>query len=175
MGTTDHLLSLGQQARADGRLDDARKFFAEAAALSRDHGQTLALVDSLKGVGRIERDSGNFDLALASYEEAAAICRSEGQALRLAHTLRHVGDILAQQGNVVAAHERCQDALQIYREHGGGQPLDVANAIRSVALVTEQFNDSETARPLWEEAKGLYASVHVWAGVEECDAHLVSN
>jgi tetratricopeptide (TPR) repeat protein len=172
MRTVDQLLSLGQQARADGRLEDARRLFAQAAALSRDQGQTLALVDSLKGVGRIERDNGNFDLALASYEEAAAICRSEGQALLYAHTLRHVGDILAEQGNVVAAHEKCQDALQIYREHGGGQPLDVANAIRSCALLAEQFDGGEAAKPLWEEAKSLYASVQVWAGIEECDAHL---
>lgn len=171
MRSFDQLLSLARQAQVERRLSDARSYLAEAVTLPRDHEQALQLIESLKGVARAERDAGNLDGAQASYEEVAAICQSERHDLLFAHTLRHVGDILAQKGDFIGAREKCWAALQIYRESQEGRSLDVANAIRSCALLEERF-DTAAAIPLWQEAKSLYASIGVLEGVEECNLHL---
>jgi tetratricopeptide (TPR) repeat protein len=171
MRSVDQLLSRARQAQAELRLSDARNYLAEAITLPRNHEQALQLIELLKGVGRVERDAGNLEVAQASYQQAAAICESECDALLFAHTLRNVGDILAQRGDVVGAREKCWSALQIYRVSQDAPALDVANAIRSCALLEEQV-DHAAAIPLWQEAKGLYASAGVLAGVEECNRHL---
>lgn len=171
MRSFDQLLSLARQAQAERRLSEARSYLAEAGTLPRSREQALQLIESLKDVGRVERDAGNLDASQASYEDAAAICQSECHTLLFAHTLRHVGDVLAQRGDFAGAREKCWAALQVYRESRDGQALDVANAIRSFALLEEQFDDA-AAIPLWQEAKSLYASAGVLAGVEECNSHL---
>ena len=132
----------------------------------------MRTVHQLLSLARRARADLRLADALAGYEEAAAICRREGDALLLAHALRHVGDVLAQLGKVVEARAKCQAALQIYRENPQSQALDVANAIRSCALLEEQLEGPAIARPLWLEARGLYASANVQPGVEECNFHL---
>ncbi len=174
MLTTDQILAQLHTARSEGRLAEARSLASQAAAIARSDGTTTDLAESLKAVGRIDRDEGNFEKALASYEDAAELYRNAGTALKLAHTLRHVGDIQSELGNFSAARDACSTALQIYRLAQDAPPLDLANAIRSCALLEEHFNGRLKARPLWEEAKTLYASVEVWAGVDECAAHLSS-
>ena len=51
-------------------------------------------------------------------------------------------------------------------------PLDVANAVRPLAILSEEAGDTEAARRLWEEARDLYEACGVQAGVDECSERL---
>ena len=66
----------------------------------------------------------------------------------------------------------CDEALAIYRAHPETQPLDLANAIRSMAVLKQETGDRRRAIALWSEARELYASLQVDAGVKECTARL---
>ncbi len=65
-----------------------------------------------------------------------AILRTIGQPLRLAHTIRHLGDVYNDDGNRRAAEPCYREALEIYRAHPDAPRLDLANAIRSLAVLT---------------------------------------
>ena len=98
--------------------------------------------------------------ALENYKKAVAETR-----LKLAHTIRHLGDVYREQGHPQEA-ERCyEEALAIYRAHPEAPPLDLANAIRAMALLK---NTSE----LWTEAKDLYEHCGIPAGVAACERRL---
>jgi tetratricopeptide (TPR) repeat protein len=122
---------------------------------------------ALKGLGQIERDLHHGDAALQHYEEAAEIYRAESDPLKLAHTVRHVGDIHQDAGRLKLAEPCYREALAIYRAHAETPPLDLANAIRSLALLKSNTGEAAQARALWEEARNLYAMVNVEAGVQE--------
>jgi hypothetical protein len=57
--------------------------------------------------------------------------------------------------------------LSLYRGHPETLPLDLANTIRGLAILKQDQGDLEQSRALWEEARDLYASLHVDAGVNE--------
>jgi uncharacterized protein HemY len=67
------LIALGYQARREERLEDAERYFAQAAEFSRDTGDRAGLGQSLTGLGQIERDRKNSALALQHYRDAANI------------------------------------------------------------------------------------------------------
>ena len=96
------------------------------------------------------------------YEEAVGIYREEGSALRLAHTIRHLGDVHQHAGRAELAEPCYDEALTINRADPKTPRLDLANAIRGMAVLK---GESEQASRLWEEAKDLYASVSVAEGV----------
>ena len=64
------------------------------------------------------------------------------------------------------------EALAIYRLHPEAPHLDLANAIRSLALLKGEEGKGEEARALWEEARELYRACDVSAGVSESEARL---
>jgi hypothetical protein len=64
------------------------------------------------------------------------------------------------------------EALAIYRGRDDGRPLDVANAIRSYAVIKGEIGASAEAKRLWQEAHDLYLTLDVTAGVAECAARL---
>lgn len=166
------LLQQGKLARRENRYADAQRDFSEAIALGQQNNLRVELIEALKGLGQIERDIGNCDTALTLYKEAVAICRHENNPLQLAHTIRHVGDIYQDINRVALAEECYQEALAIYRTQENTQPLDLANAIRPYALLKDNAGDRAAAKPMWEEARELYALMNVQEGVAECMAHL---
>jgi tetratricopeptide (TPR) repeat protein len=166
------LIARGYRARRAWRLPDAHRHFTQAVAVSRRSGSSPALVRALKGLGQIERDLGRGDAALPLYEEAVRICRVEGDALRLAHTVRHLGDIHQDAGRRDVAGPCYEEALAIYRSHGRTAPLDLANAIRPLAILHETLGQPKQAIDLWTEARALYARLNVREGVDESSEHL---
>jgi tetratricopeptide (TPR) repeat protein len=165
-------IARGYRARRAGRLSDAHQLFTRAVATSRRSGSSIALIRALKGLGQIERDLGRGDAALPLYEEAVEICRREGDALRLAHTVRHLGDIHQDAGRPELAEPCYQEALAIYRSHGRTAPLDLANALRPLAILQETLGRSKQAVDLWTEARDLYAKLNLQEGVAESTEHL---
>jgi tetratricopeptide (TPR) repeat protein len=130
------------------------------------------LAHALTGLAQIERDLGNTNAALRLYEEADPIYRAENDLLRLAHTVRHVADIHQDMGQLDLAEPHYHEALNIYRSHKETPPLDLANAVRGLALLKSESGNTEEARRLWQEARDLYAAVNVEAGVKESTRRL---
>jgi ankyrin repeat protein len=166
----DELLRADHQRMQRGRRmrftqpDEARASFAEAAKKSRENGNRRELVAALKGVAQIERDLGRRVEALPFYEEAVAVCRDVGDPLLLAHTLRHLGDVHHDDGRDDLAEPLYDEALALYRE-SEAPPLDLANALRSLAVIKH-------SEALWEEAFRLYAATNVAPGVVEAALRL---
>jgi tetratricopeptide (TPR) repeat protein len=165
------LMENAHLARKEHRLADAHCDLVEAVSLCRQAETRPNLVRALKALGQIERDLGRGDAARPLYEEALVLCREEGDALMLAHTVRHLGDIHQDAGRMTEAEGCYDEALALYRQTHMS-PLDLANAIRPLAILKDTVGKGEGARPLWEKAKELYAAAGVREGVAECTARL---
>lgn len=166
------LMQHGRRARHEGRPHDAHRHFAEAVTLSRQTAAPRELIQALKGLGQIERDLGNGDAAQPLYEEAVALCRLEHDALQLAHTVRHLGDIHQDAGRLERAEPCYREALALYRGHRQTASLDLANALRPLAILEERLGHDDSAIALWSEAQSLYEAVNVQEGVDEGAKHL---
>lgn len=103
---------------------------------------------------------------------AVAGLRKADDPLRLAHAVRHLGDAYYYAGRASLAEPCYVEALSIYRRHEDRRPLDLANAIRSFAVLTHEVGAAEQAQHLWQEAHDLYVMVNVPAGVAESAARL---
>jgi len=170
--TVSNLMQEAIRARRENRLADARRTFADAVTLCRRNGERGELVQALKGLGQVERDLGSAESAVPLYEEAVAICRTEGDTLALAHTVRHLADIHQDRGRRDLAEPYYDEALTLYRNDERTEPLDLANAVRPLAILKESAGQMDDARRLWREARDLYAAAGVEAGLAECEARL---
>ena len=103
---------------------------------------------------------------------AVASLRKVDDPLRLAHAVRHLGDAYYYARRPAQAEPCYIEALSIYRRHEHTQPLDLANAIRSFAVLKDEIGAAEEAQCLWQEAHDLYVSVNVPTGVAESAARL---
>jgi tetratricopeptide (TPR) repeat protein len=167
-----NLMREAARARRESRLVDARRSLTEAVTLCRQSGESGELVQALKGLGQVERDLGSAMSALPLYEEAVAICRKGDDTLALAHTVRHLADIHQDRGRTDLAEPYYQEALMLYRSNEQTNPLDLANAVRPLAMLKEGAGQIGEARRLWREARDLYVEAGVEAGLAESEARL---
>lgn len=117
-------------------------------------------------------NSGDDDDHILEYKLAVADLRKLNDPLRLAHKVRHLGDAYYYAGQLSQAEPCYVEALSIYRSHDHQRPLDLANAIRSFAVLKAELGAAAEAQCLWEEAHDLYVAVEVPAGVAESAARL---
>jgi tetratricopeptide (TPR) repeat protein len=108
-------------------------------------------------------------LARLCYEEAVVLFREADQPLVLAHTIRHLGDVYLEQGRPDLAEPCYHEALELYRSHSDESSLDLANAVRSLAVLRW-----EQARVLWEEARVLYTGLNIVGGIQESSARVAA-
>lgn len=170
--TPEELIASGYKARKERHPNQAREIFSEAVRLSRKAADSSLLASSLVGLGQIERDLANLDVSLQHYREAVELLRTCPDRLRFAHTIRHLADILRENGSPEDASLRYEEALKIYREYAETPPLDLANTLRGFALLKADIGEKEEAKSLWREARSLYESVNVQAGVEESELQI---
>jgi tetratricopeptide (TPR) repeat protein len=175
MAPIERYLAEGARHRREGRSEDALRAYQAAVDHARTLGPSAALLDALCGLGQVERDLGHREAATGRYEEALALCRTQGHSLRLAHVARHLGDLQRERERYAESRPLLEEALDLYRNSVGAPPLDVANALRSLALLLESTGSRAGASSLWREARQLYAAAGVDAGVQECDARLASS
>lgn len=168
----EELIASGYKARKERLPEQAKAVFSEAVRLSRKAADPLLLASSLTGLGQIERDLDNNNAALQHYREAVSILKGEPNRLRFAHTIRHLADILREDGAPEEAAACYEEALEVYREHAETTPLELANALRGFALLKGGIGENEQANSLWREARSLYESVNVQAGVEESERQI---
>ncbi len=152
--------------------DEARRSALSAVETARGSSDRSACIPALNLLAQLERDLGNHKVATAGYMEIADTCQGEGELLKSAHALRHIGDIHRDKGCFELAGSFYDEALRIYRADQHTRPLDLTNAIRGFALLKNHTNELEQAKSLWTEAKALYESNSVTAGIDECDLWL---
>ena len=129
--------------------------------MSADRAATLRA----EGEAKRRRDPAG---ARAAYEEAVALLRGGDDPLRFAHTIRHLGDVYREQGDLSAAAPCYDEALAVYRANAAtARTLDLANAIRSAAVLKQEMRQLADAAALWAEALELYREVNVEPGVAE--------
>lgn len=114
---------------------------------------------------------GNYAYVLKC-KLAVASLRKVDDPLRLAHTVRHLGDAYYYARRWSLAEPCYVEALSIYRRHENRKPLDLANAIRSFAVLKDEVGATAEAELLWQEAHDLYVALDVSAGIAESAARL---
>ena len=90
---------------------------------------------------------------------AVASLKKGDDSLRYAHAVRHLGDAYYYARRPTQAESCYVEGLAIYRKHEHARPLDVANAIRSFAVLKDENGEAEESRRLWQEAHDLYVAV----------------
>jgi ankyrin repeat protein len=168
----DALVQRALEARREKRLPDAKRDLDDAVARLREHGSKSELARALRELGELERHLPEAEAAIQHYEEAVDILRELNEPRRLAHTIRHLGDVYQDAGRSTVAETCYQEALAIYRSIEDTNPLELANAIRSLAVLKGEAAEIEEATRLWREAHDLYVTVKVPAGVAESAARL---
>ncbi len=163
------ILQKADEARRQGQLETARRAFEQAletSSLSQDeHGRLAAL----KGLGQLERDAGNPDQALYYFDDATRLARRTATKRLVAHTIRHYADAYRAAGQLAQALPLYQEALALYGEDPATPGLELANALRPAAIVFEQLSHNQRAVKYWQQARTLYESAGIEAGVLECD------
>ncbi len=160
------------RARRAHRSQDAREISVETVATARVEGSRRDLIAALSGLGRIERDLGNDSGAIAAYAEATALARVEGEPSLLAHLLRNFGATHLAAERPTVAEPYLREALEIDRADEGCDALELANAVRLVAELSERLGNRYEAARLWYEARVRYAALAIAEGVRECGARL---
>ncbi len=154
-------------ARRAGQSTEALHGLDDAAALC-GCGQFDQRADVLREMGEFARNTHDLKAAQSHYEQAVTLLRNSADRLKFAHTIRHLGDVHAEQQRW-AESDRCFiEALDIYRADPSAPPLDLANAIRSHALLKSETGQTREARTLWIEAGNLYETLGIAEGVQEC-------
>jgi tetratricopeptide (TPR) repeat protein len=118
------------------------------------------------------RREGHLDAAAQHYAAALATSRAHGEILHTAHIARHLGDIHRENGLSSEAEPLLKEAVEIYRCNLDTKVLDLANALRPLAMLLDSLGDHRNAVELWQEAKTLYMAIRIAEGVAECDSHL---
>ena len=124
---------------------------------------------------REARSRGQVVEALEAYERVVAIARTADEPMWLAHALRHIADIRRELGDCYTAQQAAREAVAIYREQDSDCALDLANALRLLALAQESLGKVQEAGGPWREARALYEAGGVAEGVTECDVHIKSH
>jgi len=128
----------------------------------------LARAQELRRRGESARRT-DAAMARLCYEEAVVLFRDADEPLVLAHTIRHLGDVYLEQGRPDLAEPCYLEALGLYRSHTDDSSLDLANAVRSLAVLRW-----EQAKMLWEEVRALYTSLNIEAGIRESTARVAA-
>ena len=114
---------------------------------------------------------GNWAYVLTS-KLGVARARRGDDTVKLAHRVRYLGDAYYYAGRPALAEPCYVEALTIYRGQEHVRPLDLANAIRSFAVLKHETGATDAAQHMWQEAHDLYVRLNVPAGVAESAARL---
>ena len=125
------LTQLGEVARLEANVAEARALFEQTLSTWRAIGHKSGLVDALRGLGDTARLEGNFSVAEPLLEESLSVCRDIGARRGIAAALESLGNLAAACGNRVRAKRQYSEALTLWNEmedtHG------VARCIESAA------------------------------------------
>ena len=165
--STGSLLDQVREAKRQHRLKYAQSLFRKALDESRTSEDRALRATLYAELAYVERSLGALEHSKTHYLMAAGTYRVLEKPLQWAHKARHAADILREQGKGDESGRLYAEVLEIYRANADANRLDVANAIRGFALLKTQVGSDRDAIALWEEARDLYRSENIEAGVEE--------
>jgi hypothetical protein len=116
MPTASELIEDGRKARAERRLVDARRLYAEAAAIHREENKALAYAHAIRHIADMFLQESQQAEAQPLYEEALEIYRGslDTKLLDLANTVRPYALLQEGLGNQQTARELWQEARNLY-------------------------------------------------------------
>ena len=114
------------------------------------------------------RRQGRLSDATALYEEAAESFQAENQLARWAHALRHAAEFAVRVGDSPRGLREAQIVVEYYRS-SPPPTLEMANALRVMALAEMAAGENDSAVSHWIEARELYLHAGVADGVLEAD------
>jgi tetratricopeptide (TPR) repeat protein len=160
------LIEQGRKARLERRLEEARSLFSQAlkeCCVDDDPRLEAELHAELAYVDRALHD---VQAAETNYRRATELFRTLRDPYRTAHNMRHLADILRETGRPLEAAPFYSESIEFYRK-SGEYPLQLANALRGLALMQGDLKDFDGSLQSWAEARALYQMVNVDAGVAE--------
>ena len=107
----------------------------------------IARSSALASLGNL----GRYDKAMAFAAAARATFEGLGDRLRLSRLENNVGMILSRQDRFPEALEQYLRALDLFRDVG--QPVDVASALRNIAVCHQDLNDFHSSLATYSEAR----------------------
>jgi tetratricopeptide (TPR) repeat protein len=114
------------------------------------------------------RRQGRLSDATALYEEAAESFRAEQQPARWAHALRHAAEFAIRAGDSVTGLREARVVVEYYRSTPP-TTLEMANALRVMALAESSAGERDRAMEHWSEARRLYREAGIADGVLEAE------
>ncbi len=117
LGRAITLTTLGVSYRQLGRLDDARRAYAEALPIFRKLGNAREQAKCLGNLGRLEATTGNDAAALDHLDGALGLFRTLGDPPDLAWTLEGKAWVLRRRGDLATARGLMEEALSAVERH----------------------------------------------------------
>lgn len=119
------------------------------------------------------RRQGRLSDATALYEEAAESFQAEEQPARWAHALRHAAEFALRAGDCTTGLREAQVVVHYYRS-SQPTPLEMANALRVLAMAEMAAGERDSAVAHWSEARDLYTDAGVVDGVNEAERRVAA-
>jgi ATP/maltotriose-dependent transcriptional regulator MalT len=110
------LTQLGEVARLEGNLTEARSLFERTIPMWRENRHGTGLVDSLRGLGDVARLEGGFAAAQLLLEESLSVCREIGARPGIAAALQSLADLAGARRDVEGAKGHYREALTLWGE-----------------------------------------------------------
>ena len=144
----------GLAARDSSRLDDARLYFQQCAAVSKAAGETVIAQSALSNLGSLEWGRSDYDAAQKIWTEALDFATAGGQKALEADLRVSLGGLLLNRGEYDAAEAHYARSLEIHAEarHQEG----IAYALFNRAFLRRRQGNSELALTEAREANRLF-------------------
>ncbi len=139
-------------ARYHGDHDRAEALGEQGLALSRGHGDTVAVVHALTTLGYVAEEQGHFERARAFHEEALALARTLGDHAWTAWSLRNIGVQALLTGDIETAQRLMEEALANFRQEG--YKFGAAVVQTNLAEIALHRGEHTRAAALWQESLG---------------------
>jgi len=166
------LCILGLQAL---RLHDdatAQPLLEESATVFRQVGDLLCLSEVNLSLGIIQYRRGDLEQAGQLFEGGQALARVVGVKRHIATALYLSGELARLQGDDRQAETRYLESIALWQEMGNR--VSRAVNLLSLGYVSLHQRDVPHARALFEEALGVFKSIHEQTNICECLAGLAA-
>ena len=165
-----HLIALGEQHEADGRLRSARECYRSAFHLSLPFPDKAPQILALRRIARVAVSIGDFQEAQSHYERCAELSRDSGDPHGELIATTGIGNVLFWQGRLPEAEARYLDALAQADRAGEASFLlergHLLNNLGNLATRTQRLSEAEEwltrALAVWERLSAPVDLVICW-------------
>jgi tetratricopeptide (TPR) repeat protein len=139
------LASMGDLARKQGALAEARACFEESLAIARNTGDSHTLLNALHGLGVVRNRENDPDAARECFNEALALAREIGESEGFGFGfVLDLASLASDQGDLTQGHTLAEEALAISRTLRS--PWSVAVSLLELAQIALKTGALDEAR-----------------------------